>query len=233
MTETSKSQAKARFITAAKAIAATVILAASGAAAAQTAGTWLIKAGYNKIMPKVSSGDLSAPSMPGTKVDVDSAASLILTGAYMFTDNVSTELFLGLPYKHDLNGAGSIKGVGKIGTVEQLPPTLLLQYRFLEAKSVFRPYVGVGVTYAIFQKETGSGTLTALTNPGGATTLRVDNAWGSTAQLGATYAFDEKWFADMAIQKTYLKTTTTLSTGQKIDTRLDPVSINFSIGYRF
>ena len=50
-------------------------------------------------------------------------------------------------------------------TVEQLPPTLLLQNRFLEVKSVFRPYVGPGVTYAIFQKETGSGTLTALINP--------------------------------------------------------------------
>ncbi len=75
--------------------------------------------------------------------------------------------------------------------------------------------------------------LTALTNPGSATTLRVDNAWGSTAQLGTTCAFDEKWFADLAIQKTYPKTTTTLSTEQKIDTRLDPVSGNFSIAYRF
>ncbi len=228
-----KSYANTCVLAAAKVLALAVALLAANQASAQTAGTWLVKAGYNRITPKVTSGDLSAPSLPGTKVDVDSADSLILTGAYMITDNVSTELFLGLPYKHDLVGDGSIKGVGKIGTVEQLPPTLMLQYRFLEAKSGFRPYIGLGATYAKFQKETGSAALTALTNPGGATTLRVDDAWGVTAQLGATYAFNEKWFADFSVQKTYIKTTAHLSTGQSIDTRLDPVSVNFSIGYRF
>lgn len=228
-----KHDAGSRFLRAAQAMALVAALFACGGAAAQTAGTWLVKVGYNRISPKVSSGDLSPPSMPGSKIDVGSAASLILTGAYMFTNHVSAELCLGLPYKHDLIGDGSIKGVGKIGSVEQLPPTLLLQYRFLEAKSVFRPYVGLGVTYAIFQNETGSAELTAMTDPGGATTLRTDNAWGTTAQLGATYALNERWFADLGVEKTVIKTTTTLSTGQAIDTRLDPVSLNFSIGYRF
>ena len=40
------------------------------------------------------------------------------------------------------------------------------QYHFMEAKSAFRPYVGLGLTYAYFTKETGSGALTALTNTG-------------------------------------------------------------------
>jgi len=218
---------------AAQALVVAAALTAAGSACAQTAGTWMVKVGYNQITPKVSSGDLSSPSLPGTKIDVDSADSLIVTAAYMFTDHVSGELMLGAPYKHDLIGAGSISGAGKIGTVEQLPPTLMLQYRFREPTAKFRPYVGLGVTYAIFQKETGSATLTALTNPGGATTVRVDDAWGGTAQLGITYALDEKWFADLSAQKTYIKTTANLSTGQSIDTRLDPVSVNFSIGYRF
>lgn len=221
------------FVTAVKGIALLLSLTASAAASAQSAGTWMIKAGYNKITPQVSSGNLSAPSLPGTKVDVGSGSALIVTGAYMFTDNISAELYLGLPYKHDLTGDGAIKGVGKIGSVEQLPPTLFAQYRFLEAKSVFRPYVGLGLTYAMFQKETGSATLSALTNPGGATTLSVANAWGITPQVGVTYAFNDKWFADAGVSKTFIKTTTTLSTGQKIDTRLDPVVVNFSIGYRF
>lgn len=234
MKTTAKSYANTRFHAAAKMAAVAVALLAGGAASAQTAGTWLFKAGVNRISPKVSSGNLSAPSMPNTKVDVDSADSLILTGAYMFTDHVSAELFLGLPYKHDLKGAGAINGVGKIGTIEQLPPTLLAQYRFLDPKAAFRPYVGLGLTYAMFRKEIGSATLTAMTNPGGpGTTLRVDNAWGATAELGGTYAFDEKWFANLSVHKTYIKTTTALSTGQKIDTRLDPVSMSFSIGYRY
>lgn len=226
-----------QFVTAVKTIAAVSALAFSAAASAQTAGTWLFKVGYNQITPQVESANMSAPSLPGTKTDVGSASAAIFTGGYMFTDNISGELYLGLPYKHDLIGDGALKGAGKIGTVEQLPPTLFAQYRFLEAKSAFRPYVGLGVTYAMFKKETGSALLTALTNPGAGatnpTTLKVDNAWGITPQIGATYAFNDKWFADLAVSKTYIKTTTTLSTGQKIDTRLDPVAVNLSIGYRF
>jgi outer membrane protein len=216
-----------------KAMAIAAALVASGAASAQTAGTWMVKAGVNRITPKVSSGDLSAPSLPGTKIDVESANSVIATVAYMVTDNVSAELFLGLPYEHDIVGRGAIDGAGKIGSLKQLPPTLMAQYRFLDPKAAFRPYAGVGVTYAYFTKETGTGTLTALTNPGGATTLRADNAWGATLQLGATYAFNEKWFADTSVKKTYIKTTAHLSTGQHIDTKLDPVSLNLAIGYRF
>lgn len=223
-----------RLATAVKAALIVLAFGASASASAQVAGTWLVKAGYNKITPDVSSGNLSAPSLPNSKTDVRSADSLILTGAYMFTDNISAELYLGLPYKHDLVGDGALKGVGTYGTVEQLPPTLFAQYRFLDAKAVFRPYVGLGVTYAMFQKERGSAVLTALTNPGRTpTTLSIANAWGVTPQIGATYAFNEKWFADAAISKTYIKTTTTLSTGQTIDTKLDPVAVNVSIGYRF
>ena len=234
MNSTVKSYANMRGRAAFNAVAAAVALFACGAASAQTAGTWMVKVGYNKITPKVSSGDLSSPSLPGTKVDVESGDSLIVTGGYMITDNISTELFLGLPYKHDIVGRGAINGAGKIGSVEQLPPTLMLQYRFLAPTAAFRPYVGAGITYARFQKETGTATLTALTNAGGpGTTLRVDSAWGFTTQLGGTYSFNAKWFADASIKKTFIKTTTHLSTGQSIDTKLDPVSMNIAIGYRF
>ena len=209
-------------------------LAASASASAQAAGSWLVKVGYNEITPQVSSGDLSAPASPGTKTDVHSGSAPMLCVAYMLTDHIAAELGLGLGYKHDLVGDGAIKGVGKIGTVQQLPPSLFAQYRFLEAKSAFRPYVGLGLTYAMFQKETGSAALTATTNPGGpGTTFKVDNAWGITPQLGVTYAINEKWFADSAVSKTFIKTKTTLSTGQTQDIRLDPISFNVSIGYRF
>jgi outer membrane protein len=220
--------------TAVKVAAITLALAAGTSASAQTAGSWLVKLGYNKITPQISSGDLSAPAFPNTKTDIESASAPIFTITYMYTDNLSVELGLGAPYKHDLVGDGAIKGIGKIGTVEQLPPTIFAQYRFLEAKSAFRPYVGVGLTYAMFQKETGSAALTATTNAGGPpTTFKVDSAFGITPHLGASYAFNDKWFADAMVSKTFIKTKTTLSTGQTQDIRLDPVSVSFSVGYRF
>lgn len=206
----------------------------SSAALAQSAGTWLIKGGFNGIAPAVKSGDLSAPSLPGSQVDVASANSLIATATYMLTDNASVEFLAGLPYKHDIQGAGSLAGVGKLGSIKQISPTVMAQYRFMAPSVTLRPYVGVGLTYAYFYGAEGSAALTALTNPGGpATRLSSTSGFGVSPQVGATIQLHERWYLDASIIKTFLKNSTTLSTGQKIDTTLNPLSTNVSIGYRF
>ena len=213
---------------------AALALAACGVASAQSAGTWLVKVGVNKIDPKVSSGDLSEPSMPGTKIDVKSATSGLLTATYMVTDAVAVEFYAGLPYKHDVVGAGSIQGVGKLGTIKQVSPTIFGQYRFMEANAPFRPYVGLGLTYAHFYGEEGSSTLTALTNPGGPPTrISASSAFGLSPQIGASFMLNDHWFVDGSIIKTFIKNKNTLSTGQTIDTKLNPLSTNVSIGYKF
>jgi len=209
-------------------------LVAATAAHAQSAGSVSVSVGVNNIAPKVSSGDLSAPSLPGTQIDVKDATAAFATVTYMLTDNVAVQTFLGGPYRHDIVGAGSIAGVGKIGEVRQISPTVMAQYRFFDAKSMFRPYVGLGVTYAYFFKEQGSGTLTALTNPGGPPTqVDADNAWGLSPQLGAIVAFNDRWFADLTVIKTFLKNTTHLSTGQSIEAKLNPLTFGLTLGYRF
>jgi outer membrane protein len=212
---------------------AAAMVAASGASA-QSAGQWTAKVGVNKITPKVVSGDISAPALPGSKGDVDSDTKPILVFAYGITNNISAELDLGLPYKHTISGAGAIKGVGTIGTVEAMPPTAFIQYRFFEPSTMIRPYVGAGVTYAAFQKATGSGQLTALTNPGGpATTFKIDNKVAGSLQAGAVWNVNAKWFVDAGVVKTFLKTKVNFSTGQTQDMKLDPLAVNGSIGYKF
>jgi outer membrane protein len=211
-----------------------VALCASAAASAQTAGSWSVAVGYNKITPQGTSDPLSAPSIVNSTTKVGSDGQPILNIAYMFTDHISAELGLGTPYTHDLYGAGALQGSGKLGSLQQLPPTLFAQYRFLEASSPFRPYIGVGATYAIFRDEKGSGTLTAISNTGSQpTTFTVDNKWGITPQIGLTYAFNGKWFADLMVSKTYITTTVHLSTGQSADAPLNPIATAISVGYRF
>ena len=213
---------------------AALALAAGGSASAQSAGTWFAKGGINNIAPHVKSGDLSAPSIPGTKIDVKSATAAIFTLGYMLSDEVSFEFYAGLPYKHEVVGDGSIKGVGKLGTIKQVSPTLFAQYRFLEADAAFRPYLGLGLTYGYFYGGEGSGTLTSLTNPGGSPTrLSASSAFGLSPQLGATLVLGERWFLDASVIKTFIKNKSTLSTGQTINIKLDPVSTNLSLGYRF
>ncbi len=218
-----------------KLIAVAVLgLLGGSAAMAQSAGTWMGKLGVNNIEPQVKSDNLSAPSLPNSKVDVKSNATAIFTLTYMYTDAVSIEFYGGLPYKHDIVGDGSLSNVGKIGTTKQVSPTVFGQYRFLPPESVFRPYVGLGLTYAYFYGEEGSNALTALTKAGGPPTqLSIDAAFGISPQLGLTYQVNDHWFIDASVVKTFLKTTAKLSTGQTIDTKLDPLSTNVSLGYRF
>jgi outer membrane protein len=183
----------------------------------------------------VDSGNLSSPSFPNTKADVDANAQLGGGITYMVDDHLAIDLPLSLPFKHDINGDGAIAGVGKIGSTKQVSPTVALQYRLLEPTAPVRPYAGLGLTYAYFYGEKGAGALTALTNPGGgaATRLSIDAAWGMTALLGATWRINERWFVDTSVFKSWLKTTTTLSTGQSIQTHLDPLSFGLSVGYRY
>jgi len=218
----------------ASALVASVALCGAGAAQAQAAGDVLVALGWNKIMPKVKSDDLTPPSLPGSKIDIKSASALFATVTYMITPDFSVEALGGLPYKHDIEGAGSVSGVGKIGTIHQISPTVLLQYRFLAADGPFRPYIGAGPTFAKFYGTKGSAALTAVTNPGGPpTTVGGDTEWGTTLQAGGNYKIDKHWFLDAAVLKTFISTKATLSTGQSTSAKLNPVSINASIGYTF
>ena len=218
----------------ASALVATVALCGASAAQAQVAGQVMVKLGWNKIMPKVKSDDLTAPSLPGSQINIKSASALFFTAAYMITDDISIEALGGLPYKHDVVGAGAVSGVGKISTIHQISPTLLLQYRFLSADGPFRPYVGAGPTFAKFYGSKGSAALTAVTNPGGpGTTVGGDTEWGATIQAGGAYKIDKNWFIDASILKTFIKTRAPLSTGQTVKATLNPIAINASVGYTF
>lgn len=226
---------KLRLHNAARLVALTALLGAAAGASAQAAGEWTAKVGINQIRPVVESGNISAPALPNSKADVSADTKPIFVFGYSFTDNISAELDLGVPYRNKLYGADGIAGTGKLGSVQSLPPTAFLQYRFFTPDVKFRPYVGAGVTYAYFRKAEGSGQMTALTNIGGSepTTFKVKNKVAGSIQLGTAYAFNEKWYLDVSLVKTFLKTKVNFSTGQTQDIRLDPQSINIGVGYRF
>ncbi|WP_256078032.1 OmpW family protein [Massilia sp. YIM B04103] len=209
-------------------------LGAASTASAQSAGDWILKVGVNRITPKVESGNVSAPALPESKADVAADTKPIFNITRMLTDNISAELDLGVPYKHDLMAAGSIAGSGKLGTSEVLPPTALIQYRFFEPNARLRPYVGLGLTYAYFQKERGSAQLTALLNTGGpGTTFSLKSKFAASFQIGASLRIDDRWGADIGIIKTKLKTRADFSTGQTMEARLDPLAVSLGVTYKF
>ncbi len=204
-------------------------------AAAQTSGSVMVRAGATQIKPNVDSGDLSPPSLPGTKASIRSDTQFSGGLTYMVTNNIAIDLPLALPFTHEIDGDGAISGVGKIGEVKALPITLLGQYRFLAPDSMLRPYAGAGVTYVKHYKAQSTATLSVLTGgtPANPTTIEVKSKFAATVQLGASFAIDKRWFVDANVTHTFLKTRATLSTGQTLDMKVDPNSYSVALGYTF
>jgi outer membrane protein len=218
-----------------KLLVAAGALAVAGSAAAQSKGQFTVSVGANMLKPDVESGAISAPALPNSFGDVSKDTQPVGVITYGLTDNISVETAVGTPYKHKIYGAGAIAAGGQLGTVKALPAIALLQYRFFEPNARFRPYVGLGVTYAMFQKETGSFRMTALTNPGAGkpTTFSIDNKWTVSGQVGAQFNVNEKWFLNASYIKTKLRTDVHFSTNQNQHMKLDPDSYILSVGYKF
>lgn len=218
-----------------KAVLGLTVLCICVGASAQVAGTFSVRAGVTHIAPQVTSGNLSTPSFPGTTVDVGSASALTGGLNYMLTDHWAVDLPVGLPFKHSFYGDGAVAGTGKLGETKVVPATLFAQYRFGEPLAAFRPYVGVGVTYSRFFKNRSTAAMTAITggNPAQPTTAYIDNKWGITPQVGFVWNLNDRWFVDAAYYKSFIKTTTHLSSGQSIHIKLNPNVFAVGIGYRF
>ena len=219
-----------------KTILALALMSALTGAMAQTAGSWLIQGGLTQISPSVTSGTLSAPAPANTTVNVGSDTQPTLQLTYLYTDHLSVTVPLGLGFKNKLYGTGSISGVGQIGTVTALPITVFGQYRFGEADAKFRPYAMLGLSYVYFYDAQGSATLNSLNplNPvGGSTGLKVDSKFALSPGLGMSVKLDDRWFLDLSYAKTFLKSTTTMSTGQTISTTLNPSITTFGLGMKY
>ena len=73
-----------------------------------------------------------------------------------------------------------------------------------------------------------------MLDPGGKpVTYSMKNKLAGSLVVGSTLAINERWFADVAVVKTFLKTKATFSTGQTQSITLDPLAVSVSIGYNF
>lgn len=138
---------------------------------------------------------------------------------YFFTKNLAAELVLTYPQKVDIKAGGA-----KIGKVEALPPSLMLQYHFTDM-GMFKPYVGLGLNYTIFTKK-GFNAL--------GTRVSVDDSTvGLAAQVGADFMLDKNW--SINVDAKYIQMETDVKAGgAKIGKLgLNPVTWGVGVGYRF
>lgn len=186
-------------------------------------GDWLVRVGGSYVSPNDSSD--AVPGLAGSGVSVDGAASLSLTLGRMITPNLAVEVLGAWPFTHDINGDGSIAGLGKIAETKQLPPVLSLQYHFMP-KSNVRPYVGLGVNYTVFFDEKTTGALVG-------TPIDLDSSVGPAVQVGVDVDVGKGWFVSADLRYISIKTTATLGGIGTVDVDINPLVATVAAGTRF
>lgn len=190
---------------------------ASPAVLAHQAGDILVRGGLAFVSPQTSSDDVLGTG----ELDIDSNMQLGLTLSYMLTDNWGVELLAATPFSHSV----STPGLGEVAKVKHLPPTLMAQYYFGDAKSKVRPYIGAGVNYTTFFDEEGRGALAG-------TDVSVDSSWGMAGQVGLDMAINDRWFVNASAWIMDIDTDVHTAVGT-IKTSIDPMAFMFGVGYRF
>ncbi|MGB7801558.1 outer membrane protein OmpW [Buttiauxella sp.] len=196
----------------------------SGEALAHQQGEFFMRAGSATVRP--TEGSDSVLGMGG--FSVSNNTQLGLTFDYMVTDNIGIELLAATPFRHRV-GLGA---TGDLATVRQLPPTLMAQWYFGDAKSKVRPYIGAGINYTTFFdtdfNQTGK--------DAGLSDLSVKDSWGAAGQVGLDYMVNDNWLLNMSVWYIDIDTEVKFKAGgeqQNINTRIDPWVFMFSAGYRF
>jgi outer membrane protein len=142
---------------------------------------------------------------------------------YFFSPNVAAELVLTYPQEHDV----TLAGVGRIGTVKHLPPTLTAQYHYPIQNSPITPYIGLGVNFTRIteSKLSVSGTNLDVTR----------DSFGLAYGAGFDYKLNERWSVNFDYKYVNIHTNVKVQSTGGILTNLDvnPNLFSVGLGYRF
>lgn len=193
------------------AIAATL----SVPAFAQSQGDWMVRVRAVNI-DTANKSDAIAGLAGEDDIHVSDKVIPEVDISYFITPNIAAELVLTYPQEHNVKLNGT-----DLGTVEQLPPTLLLQYHFMP-DAQFRPYVGIGVNYTLF------------TNDDLVMGLKTDNSSvGLALQVGMDVKLADQWYLNVDVKKIKMGTDVS-SNGTKVThLDIDPWLVGIGVGYRF
>ncbi|GAB4360443.1 MAG: outer membrane beta-barrel protein [Immundisolibacter sp.] len=206
------------------------------AAHAYEAGDLLIRGRVIAVDPREDSEAVKISGVgpiPGSGVGLDSDVTPELDFTFMLTPNWGLELILASS-EHDVQGTGSLAGLGRLFDARTLPPTLTLQYHF-NTNGTLRPYAGIGVNYThFFNEDASAGFKTAM---GGRASVELEDSWGLAANVGVDYAINEDWFVNADVKYIDMDTEAKISTAAlgrlTVDVDIDPWVYGIGIGRRF
>lgn len=224
------------------AAAITLPLCASGSALAQANS---IKLGISNVDPNSSASAVRGQFTPpdSLSLEVRKKSTLFFSYARALDDHWELEAALGAPPTHDvaiviLNPAlpaSAVAANGQVGAkVRQVAPTVFANYQFGDKSSQFRPFVGLGINYTVFDKTESTAANDALN--GGPTSIRLDDSVGLALQVGLNVKLTDQWSLSgswATAQVKSLLTTNTLGQLRYSDITFHPSVLTVALGYRF
>lgn len=204
-----------------------------------------VRAGFAHLNPDTGSGTSFAhvPPAPlaGLGVDISKETLLFFSLAKDISPQLEIELAAGLPPTSDIavRVAPSAPGVlgqfdGRVlAQVRQVAPNLYLNYKFGDAQSAWRPFVGLGLNYTRLSARSASA---IGSNIGSLVHLHIGSSWGLAAQAGMSYKINDKWSAQASVATFRVKSRMTIHVGgieRGITLRMNPVAAAAGLSYSF
>jgi outer membrane protein len=211
-------------------IAAGLASAFGTQAADENVSPWLIRLRGVNIDPDSSS--TASVVLPENAISVENRWVPEVDISYFFTKNIALELVLAYA-KHNVAVNAPGVYVGGVGSVELLPPTLMVQYHFDWEGNPFKPYVGAGINFTWFT----TSSLAVPLFPGSLPLSISSTSVGPALQIGADYKLTKNWYLNADFKYIWMDTdVTSTNVGAPIvssNLDINPMVYGVGIGYRF
>ena len=237
------------------------VMALASVASAQKAGDNVLSLGVAVITQDINLGTLTSNGgvassvltngLKGATASTSGATTVSLGWMHMFTDNIATDVTLGIPPRLKVNlstpngPANTFQSASHDDAADAdiLAPAIVGKYLFNSPSDKFRPYVGLGVAYISFQNiSVNGGSLNApqdvshLAGSG----AKLDDSWAPVYKIGMIYNIDDHWSINGSVSYVPIETKLTMtgSSSAVYGTTTGTVKLNttdaaVSIGYRF
>lgn len=228
--------------------AALLALASASAVVAQQAGDTIVALGAARISPSLSLGPLTsvgadAVTFNSLTAGASASAGYAETPSFsvlqMFTQHVAVEFSIGVPPTINIDVRLASAELPRAAKADVLTPTAVAKYLFNAPTAKWRPYVGLGLTYASFDKVSAS-TSSALVNALGGTSASLSSSWAPVYSVGFIYNINERLSINALVAYIPLKSDVTFvgpglsgpitTTGSLT---LDPTDYVIRLGYKF
>jgi outer membrane protein len=164
--------------------------------------------------------------IPGSDYNTNSVTHATLTGGYFFWDHFALEASINSPATTQNVPGGTLAGLPNFGDDTFVTTDATVTYH-PERDAAMSPYFGFGVRHHFTIK----GTNGPLVN-----NFHIGSGTGLLLQGGVDYNFSDQFAAFIDVKKAYYNTIGTGDLGPEhivAHAKLDPVSVEFGVAYRF